>query len=68
MLCLDALEPHLQRNAYLVGDDFTAADIIMGYSLLLARWFEVLTDSNYPTVNAYLDRLMQRPGLAKALS
>lgn len=68
LLCLDALEPHLQRNAYLVGDEFTAADIIMGYSLLLARWFEVLTDSNYPTVNAYLDRLMQRPGLAKALS
>jgi glutathione S-transferase len=68
LLCLDALEPHLQRSAYLVGDDFTAADIIMGYTLLLARWGEVLTGSNYPTVNAYLDRLMQRPALVKALA
>lgn len=64
--CLDALEAAVPDGAYLVDRTFTAADIMMGYTLLLARRFNVLTPANYPNVNAYMARLETHPGFVKA--
>ena len=66
--CLDALEAAVPGGAYLVDDTFTAADIMMGYTLILARRFNVLTTTNYPNVNAYMGRLETHPGFSKAQS
>jgi glutathione S-transferase len=64
---LQTLEPALADRQYLCGDAFTAADVMMGYSLLLAKWFGML-DEQYPNLSAYLARLEARPGLQKALA
>jgi hypothetical protein len=44
-------------KVHLVDGTFTAADIMMGYSLLLARRFNVLAATAHPNVNAYMARL-----------
>ena len=33
--CLDALDQHIANQPYLLGDSFSAADIMMGYSLYI---------------------------------
>lgn len=66
IVCLDALEAAVPGGRYLVNGGFTAADIMMGYTLFLARRFGVLTTSNYPSVNAYLARLETHAGFIKA--
>jgi glutathione S-transferase len=66
LVCLDALEPAVPKGQYVVNGNFTAADIMMGYTLYLARRFGVLNASNYPNVNAYLARLDTHPGFIKA--
>jgi glutathione S-transferase len=64
---LAVLEQTLAGKPYLLGAEFSAADIMMAYGLLLMKWFGVLS-SAYPNVVAYLERLEQRPALQKALS
>jgi glutathione S-transferase len=64
---LDVLEKALAGKQYLLGAEFSAADIMMGYSLLLTKWFGLLSDT-YPNVVAYLQRLEQRPTLQKVLA
>ncbi len=63
---LAALANALTGKPYLLGSEFTGADIMMGYSLLLVKWFGLLTPE-HPNVTAYLARLEQRPALQKAL-
>lgn len=64
--CLDALEAAVPGGRHLVDDVFTGADVMMGYTLLLARRFDVLTRAAHPNANAYMDRLEARPAFAKA--
>jgi glutathione S-transferase len=64
---LDFLERELGQNAYLVGDQFTAADVMMGFTLVAARLLGVLGD-RHPTLNAYLARLEKRPAFQKAIA
>jgi len=63
---LDVLEQALSGNAYLLGAEFSAADIMMGYTLQCAKWFGLLTD-DYPNLVGYLPRLETRPAFQKAL-
>lgn len=63
---LGVLEQSLTGKQFLLGSEFSAADVMMGYALLLTKWFGLLTDQ-YPNVAAYLERLEQRPALQKAL-
>jgi glutathione S-transferase len=60
------VERALHGKPYLLGDEFTAADIMMGVTLLIARRFELLGES-LPNLTAYVARLEARPALAKAL-
>jgi len=64
---LGVLEQALKGRQYLVGDEFTGADIMNGYALVLTKWFGLLSD-DYPNLVAYLARLEQRPALQKALA
>ena len=66
LVCLDALEAAVPAGRYLVNSGFTAADIMMGYSVFLARRFGVLTAANYPNVNAYLARLETHAAFIKS--
>lgn len=68
LLCLDALEDAVDERTYLVGESLTAADIMTGYSLMLAKRLQVLTDAAHPSVNAYQARLEERPGYRKAMA
>ena len=61
------LERELGESEYLVGDEFTAADIMMGFTLVAARVLGVL-DARFPRLNRYLARLEARPAFKKAAS
>jgi glutathione S-transferase len=63
---LDTLERELSGKQYLLGADFSGADIMMGYTLQCAKWFELLTN-DYPNLIGYFARLETRPAFQKAL-
>ena len=64
---LDFLESQIGQNAYLVGDEFSAADIMMGFTLIAARAVAVLGE-RHPRLIAYLSRLLERPALQKVVA
>jgi glutathione S-transferase len=61
------LERELGQGPYLLGDGFSAADIMMGFTLLAARVLGVV-DDRYPALNAYMARLEARLPFQKALA
>ena len=63
---LRSLEPLLAEHAYLCADRFTAADISVGYALMLADHLD-LTDQFGPQTAAYWQRLQAREGFKSAL-
>ena len=63
--CIAAIEDVVSKTDYLVGDSFSMADIMNGYSLMLADNFGVLTEA-FPSTRAYYDRLGERPGFQVA--
>jgi glutathione S-transferase len=64
---LDTLESELDGKDFILGAEFSGADIMLGYTLLVARSFGVLSGESHPLVNGYLSRLTARPALRKAL-
>jgi len=62
---LEFVEKALARKTYLLGDDFSAADIMMGFTLAAARDLGML-DERYPLLKAYLGRLEVRPAFRAA--
>jgi glutathione S-transferase len=63
---LDFLERSLaDGRTWLVGDDFTAADVMMGFTLAAAQLLGVL-GPRHPHTGAYLERLQARPAFRKA--
>ena len=63
-VCLQAVAQHIQGKQFLLGDTFSAADISMGYSLMLA---EMLTPEKFPNqLQSYWQRLQSRPAYAAA--
>jgi glutathione S-transferase len=56
----------LEGRDYLLGADFSAADVMMGFTLFAARALGVL-DDRYANVNRYLARLEQRAAFQKSL-
>ncbi len=63
---LAVVERELGDKPYLLGDELSGADIMMGYPLQSATWFGVLTD-RYPRLQAYYTRLATRPAFRRAL-
>ena len=63
---LRTLEPLLAQQEHLCGGRFTAADVSVGYALLLAQHLG-LASRFTPAVNAYWERLQLREGYRRAL-
>ena len=63
---LDVLERNLADKKFLLGADFSGADIMVGYTVLVAKALG-LVGPEHAAVDAYLARLTERPALRKAL-
>jgi glutathione S-transferase len=64
---LRTLEPHLATHETLCARRFTAADVSVGYALMLAELLGL--DSKFtPSVAAYWSRLRSRPAFERALA
>jgi glutathione S-transferase len=57
----------LRSTPYVLGPEFTAADIMLGYSLSLADHLGLVED-RYPAIRGYLVRLLERPAFREALA
>ena len=64
---LDFVEEGLGPNDYLVGNAFSAADIMMGFTVVAARVLGVLGE-RHPRLASYLGRLEARPAFQRALA
>jgi glutathione S-transferase len=62
---LQFLEDNLAGKQWILGDEFSAADIMLGFTLAGAQAVGVL-DESLPECAAYLGRLMQREAFRKA--
>ncbi len=63
MLVFDVLEKEMSNKKYMLGDKFSAVDIMVGYILM---WFpEYLSD--YPQLQKYTDCLKQRPAYIRSI-
>lgn len=63
---LRTLEPRLALTPYLCAGRFTAADVSVGYALMLAEHLGLAVRFT-PSVAAYWDRLKQREGYQRAM-
>ncbi|UIF87600.1 glutathione S-transferase family protein [Cupriavidus sp. UYPR2.512] len=63
---LRTLEPVIEKHAYLCSGRFTAADVSVGYALLLAQHLG-LQPRFMPATADYWQRLQLRPGFIRAL-
>jgi glutathione S-transferase len=64
---LRGLDAPLSRQPYLCGERFTAADISVGYALLLATHVGLEARFSEP-VRDYFERLRQRPAFVRSLA
>jgi glutathione S-transferase len=64
---LDLAETRLGAVIYFAGSEFTAADIIMVFSLTTMRNFLPLDLAPYPNILAYLQRIGARDGYRRAM-
>jgi glutathione S-transferase len=64
-ICLEVVEKALAQRNFLMGEEFSAADVMMGYSVGLV---EKLLGNDYPNTCAYLARLKARNAYQKVLS
>ncbi|MEQ9639958.1 MAG: glutathione S-transferase family protein [Alphaproteobacteria bacterium] len=64
---LDQVEKALAGNDYILGPTFTAADIMLGFTLYAAQILNLM-DARQVNIAAYLQRLMARPALQKAMA
>jgi len=65
-LHLDYMEGALGKSTWFAGDDFTAADVQMSFSLEAAASRGGL-DASRPKLMAFLDRVHARPAYKRAL-
>lgn len=59
------VERALDDQPYILGDDFSAPDIMLGFGLNIARHLGFVNETT-PRVTAYCDRLTTRPAFQRA--
>ncbi|KAK7113016.1 glutathione S-transferase GstA-like isoform X2 [Littorina saxatilis] len=70
-LCFDRLENTLKDRPYILGQELTAADCVLGYDVLWAADPNMKNGvflEGRPNVQAYLKRIMARPALQATLA
>jgi glutathione S-transferase len=63
---IDVVSQALAAGPYLLGDRFTAADVVVGSTLRFGVTFKLLPER--PEVMAYIDRLLERPAMQRTLA
>jgi glutathione S-transferase len=61
---LKTLTDQLQRGPYLLGDAFSAADVLWGTALNWTTRFKLVPE--LPVIRAYIDRVLSRPAMQRA--
>ncbi len=65
---VEAVDNRLGQADFLAGDQLTAADIMMVFSLTTMRYFNPFSLSGYPNILAYLQRIGERPAYLSAMA
>lgn len=60
---IDAISTQLRAGPYLLGERFTAADVLWGMALAWTTMFKLVPPR--PEIMAYVDRIKMRPALAR---
>lgn len=60
----EVLSKELSQRDYILGDTFSAADILIGHSCFMATFTGLI--GHFPVLEAYYQRLQQRPGYQRA--
>lgn len=60
------INDHLSKNKYFLGDDFSAADIMVGGGVFFMTQFKMMTET--PVVKEYCARITARPAFAKMMA
>jgi glutathione S-transferase len=64
----DLIEKRLGEVPYFAGDELTAADIMMVFTLTTMRTFSPRDHSRRPNILAYLQRIAARPAYQRAMA
>lgn len=64
-LMIESLQHGLAGKTWILGEHFTAADVMLGSSTVFLRMFDMLPDSEL--LNAYADRCLARPAYQKVM-
>jgi glutathione S-transferase len=59
------LNQHLSKNKYFLGDDFSAADIMVGGGINFMIMFKMMTET--PVLKEYCARIVSRPAFSKMM-
>ena len=62
------VEARLKEAEYFAGKEFTAADIMLGFSLTTMRYFQPYDYARLPNLRAYLKRIGARPAYQRAMA
>jgi glutathione S-transferase len=65
---LGLVEARLAAVPWLAGPDFTAADIMIGFTLTTMRAFQPVDYAPYPAIRAYLQRIGAREAYRRAMA
>jgi len=65
-LMMEVLEKGLKDGPWLLGERFSAADILVGSSIYFMKLFGILPET--PVLETYLERCLARPSYVKALA
>lgn len=61
------VDERLRTNTWLAGDEFTAADVMIVFSLTTMRKFEPVDLKEYEGILGYLERVSKREGYRRAM-
>lgn len=64
--CNRMLDAHLGKQDHIAGDQFTAADIMVTYPLILSHLFGILPSEDVPHLMKYYERVSARPAFQAA--
>ena len=59
------INDHLSKNKYFLGDEFSAADIMVGGGVFFMTQFKMMAET--PVTKEYCARITARPGFAKMM-